>query len=128
MKNSLLSLAKADLATASLILENPKNEGLFGMVCFHAQQTVEKALKYYIEFSGEDYPFIHNLETLLEISEKYNSDLVHFAEQVKILTGYYSDPRYDFLAPINQSKEEAQEAYNMAEEIYNFIYRLISNK
>ena len=63
----LLNLAQGDLA-AMLVLKNAKEVGV-GAFGFHAQQTVEKALKAWLSILGISYPFTHSLDTLLGMLE-----------------------------------------------------------
>jgi HEPN domain-containing protein len=39
----------------------------YDAVCFHAQQTAEKYLKAFLQESGKDIPYIHNLVELVSL-------------------------------------------------------------
>jgi HEPN domain-containing protein len=53
-----LELAEIDLKAARVLL---KEAGLTGVVCFHAQQSVEKFLKALVESKGLNPPKSHDL-------------------------------------------------------------------
>ena len=42
---------------------------LFGLVCYHAQQAAEKALKATLVARGLPFPYVHNLITLCKSAE-----------------------------------------------------------
>lgn len=110
----------ADLATASLILENPQ-ENLFGIACFHVHQAVEKHLKGYLLYNGEQPPLIHDLKILLDSCTKYNERFSQFGDICKELNPYYIETRYEPGAPEDFSREEAKEIYQKAERVIEFI-------
>ncbi len=68
-----LQKAKNDLIAAEKILEMA--EGPTDIVCFHAQQTVEKALKSLLTFHKLSFPKIHHLVRLLDLALPYCSEL-----------------------------------------------------
>ena len=53
-----LALAKSTPAGGDVLPES---------LCFHAQQSVEKAIKAVLVFSGVPFPRTHNIGTLLEL-------------------------------------------------------------
>jgi HEPN domain-containing protein len=57
-------LRKADSDLAALELALQAGQAL-DTACFHAQQAVEKVLKAFVIASNVDFPFIHNLASLL---------------------------------------------------------------
>ena len=59
-----LDNARADLALARIPL--PEG-GLYEHLCFHAQQAAEKALKAVLCANGVEYPFIHNVQLLIDL-------------------------------------------------------------
>ena len=70
-----------------------------GAVGFHCQQSVEKFLKAFLLFHEVDIPKTHNIEYLLEIAKKFNTEfgLIDPGN----LTDYGVEVRYpgDFLEP-----------------------------
>ncbi len=65
-----LRYAKKDLELASI--EMPP-EGVLELLCFHAQQAVEKALKAVLVSRGEAPPRTHDIAILLEQIEAFTS-------------------------------------------------------
>ena len=61
-----LTHARSDLKLAKIGLNK---DVLPEQICFHAQQTVEKALKAVLLFYKIDFPFTHDLEELLDTFE-----------------------------------------------------------
>lgn len=125
--NSLIQSAKTDLAAASLMLDNPKNEGLYGVACFHCQQAVEKSLKGFIRHSGSRYPLTHNLRELLKIAVKFNNILSKYdTSYLDELSALYLTTRYDDVSFINSTKEDAEIAYKTAEDIFSCIVSFVT--
>jgi HEPN domain-containing protein len=58
----LLRLAERDYRSFSILADHP--DGDAGAACFHAQQSVEKALKAVLTLHQVDFPRTHNLEAL----------------------------------------------------------------
>src|SRR5271157_5295346 len=65
--------ADSDLQYARVGLESSKI-GLYHLVAYHSQQSVEKYLKAYLVFNSIDFPYTHNITSLLELIP--NNDLV----------------------------------------------------
>jgi HEPN domain-containing protein len=59
-----LRKADSDVTTASLCIER---EQALDTACFHAQQAAEKCLKAYLTAYAVEFPFVHNLEKLIEL-------------------------------------------------------------
>ncbi len=84
--------AESDLVLANLALE--REEVLTEMVCFHAQQAAEKALKGLLLARGQRFPRVHDLEQLLEIAREGRIDLPEWADELLELTPYAAETRY----------------------------------
>jgi len=65
----------------------------FRLVAYHAQQCVDKALKAFLVFHRDDFPFTHNISTLLERCEKY-AEWISRLERADELTSYAISARY----------------------------------
>ena len=73
LAHQLLSSAEKDLkAIKNMTDPNAFADEVFG---FHAQQTVEKSLKAWIALLGEEYPFVHDLDLLLNRVQKLGCDI-----------------------------------------------------
>lgn len=124
-----LQYASDDLQSAEVLLR----EGIYNMVCSHSQQTVEKLLKSFIATHNKGIPRIHNLVRLNEICENLHGSKLNLDHEGLIfLNDVYIESRYpaDFgILPSGQpEKEEAEKAYNYANEITEILGPLIRNK
>ena len=73
LARELLSSADKDLRAIKHMADpNIFADEVFG---FHAQQAVEKTLKAWIALLGQEYPFIHDLDVLLNRLENQGSDV-----------------------------------------------------
>src|SRR5208283_4266037 len=73
LARELLSSANKDLKAIKHMADpNVFADEVFG---FHAQQAVEKTLKAWIALLGQEYPFIHDLDVLLNRLENQGSDV-----------------------------------------------------
>ena len=87
-----LAHAQSDLKLSQLGKDNP--EILHEQICFHSQQSVEKALKAVLLFSKIDFPLTHDLEELSYILEGAGIHLPQDILDVGILTPYAVEARY----------------------------------
>lgn len=118
--SNLLVRAEADIKIAKLLISpdgNPTNdEMLTDQAAYHAQQAIEKALKYQTEMMGVDYTKTHNLTGLIATLEKQgfsvSDDLKGKAFEISDweASGRYKD---DFLVV----KSEIEHAIDMFEEL-----------
>jgi HEPN domain-containing protein len=93
MAKRWLAFAREDLRMAELAL----GEGLFGQVCFHAQQCAEKAVKGWM--AGQDYsiPRTHRMADLLTLLPP---DLMRgMSDALRLLDRFYIPTRYPDALP-----------------------------
>ncbi len=115
-------LAKAQndlLAAKTLLHEKPS---ITDVICFHAQQCVEKSLKGYLTQVGHHVEKTHHLPVLLTYCVQYDSELERFQAIAKRLTRYAVISRY----PDDWSEiliEEASDAVKDAETLMNHIIK-----
>lgn len=64
------------------------------IVCYHAQQAGEKALKAVLAYYGQEIPRTHDLFRLLELCAEHFPDLMDCATAAKRLTDYAVITRY----------------------------------
>jgi HEPN domain-containing protein len=124
-----LRFAFDDLRSAEILLA----AGIFNMVCFHAQQCVEKALKALLAALRQPLLRSHNLIRLRQMAEEalgYSVDID--AEALRFLNDVYLDSRYPQelgLLPEGQpDAAEAQKAFTEAQRIYSELKALIDPK
>jgi HEPN domain-containing protein len=91
----LLSMAVKDhTALAGMLDAKNFSEEVFG---FHAQQTVEKALKAWIASLGSTYPKSHDVSVLIKILKDAGQDLSQFPdlEDYSVFAVQYRYEAYD---------------------------------
>lgn len=82
----------SDLINARMCLEAKR---ALDTACFHAQQAAEKYLKAYMSFNGIEFPFIHNLEKLVEICAAHDPEFSAIKDSAQSLTPFAVEARYD---------------------------------
>ena len=95
-------------------------DSLFNIVCFHAQQCVEKYLKGFLSFHDIEVRRTHDLVELLVECSKIDLSFLKWKDFCESLTDYAFEPRY----PDNFKKyslEEASEAISFASFIRGFV-------
>lgn len=91
----MLEMAKQDhQALAHMLDASSFSEEIFG---FHAQQSIEKALKAWIARRGLEYPKSHDISALLKILQDHGEDLSEFSslEDYTIFAVQYRYEAYD---------------------------------
>lgn len=114
----------ADLATAYIVIHNPL-ENVFGNVCFHCQQAVEKYLKGLLLRKGIQPEKIHDLLVLLRKSLPLYPSLRRYERICDELNDYYIETRYVPGVPEDYSLEEAKKAYRQAEKVVNSVKKIL---
>lgn len=116
-------IMKADndlkIAKDELGVENPVTD----MVCFHAQQCVEKHLKAFLIFNGREIPRTHDIAHLIALCAELDPEFENLNRvEVVALTDYVVEVRYpeDFYFP---DIEEAMKTVKIAEEVKSFVLR-----
>jgi HEPN domain-containing protein len=111
-----LRKAESDLTNAGMCLDAGQ---ALDTACFHAQQAAEKYIKAYLTAHEIDFPFIHNLEKLIEICAQRDPSFLSLKTTSQELTPYAVELRYDdeFWPAI----ETARQALDAAIEIKRFV-------
>ena len=108
--------AEHDLMSAQRLLEIEPM--ILDTACFHCQQAVEKYLKAFLIFSGEDVEKTHSVTFLLKQCSKYDPE---FAEIDPIdINSYAVRGRYPD-ANLMPSKEEAEGYYRLALQVKSLV-------
>jgi HEPN domain-containing protein len=118
-----LKKSKNDLEAAQLLL---RENGPTDTICFHCQQSVEKALKSILALRGEQIPKTHDLEEIQEIilkAEQIDS-LAKF--DLEELTDYGVDVRYDF--EFEPSGNDSKDALKLATQVFDVASQIIHGK
>jgi HEPN domain-containing protein len=108
--------ANSDLTNAGLCLDTDQ---ALDTACFHAQQAAEKCIKAYLTAHEIDFPFIHNLEKLIELCAQRDPAFLDLKVMSQELTPYAVELRYDdeFWPAI----ETARQAFDAALTVKNFV-------
>ena len=84
---------EADYVTVQQLLSTA-NPLLHNIICFHAQQCIEKYLKAWLQEANMPVPRTHNLEALLALIVPTLPDWSDWQPDIKIITKYAVEPRY----------------------------------
>jgi HEPN domain-containing protein len=93
LAEQLLRRADEDAAGARAML--PIDEVADVLVCFHAQQAVEKALKAVLAAHGVEFAHRHDLRVLIGQCENAGVRLPEDLAEVDLLSPYAAELRYD---------------------------------
>ena len=118
------SLAEQDLSIAknSAITMHPIP---VERICNLCQQSVEKALKGYLFLNDVEFPKIHDLRILLTMCVNLNPDFANFRKQMIYLNNFGVLPKYPNELQITE--DDAKNAIRFAEEIKEFVVKIIQN-
>jgi HEPN domain-containing protein len=112
-------------ARSDLTLARAKPEGVYlEDLCFHAQQSAEKAIKALLIWHGIKFPYVHDLAALLTLLEKATSDLPDSIRQAERLTQFAVEMRYPGAAPPVREREYEQ-ALKLADEVLNWAEKML---
>ena len=73
------------------------------IIAFHCQQAVEKYLKGTLTVFGEEPPYIHDLDRLCKLAEKYRPSFVSIASLCAIINYFSTQPRYDLGVSLSEA-------------------------
>jgi HEPN domain-containing protein len=111
-----------DMEMAKLAMEYKPE--LRDLICFHCQQSVEKALKAYLVYLDIPFRKTHSLTYLLDLLVEHENISDEMYSDLEKLESYAVEIRY----PDNlyePSEEEAKEALKIASKIVNFVINKI---
>jgi HEPN domain-containing protein len=110
-----IRFARADLHMA----RGPAGEDdLYELLCFHAQQAAEKALKAILVRRGVEFPFTHDLGVIVALLPSDLSPPEWLAEAVQ-LTIFAAATRYPLLG-MNVTEEHHARALHIAERVVSW--------
>jgi HEPN domain-containing protein len=115
-------LAERDMAVADHLASNmvpiPTE-----IIAFHCQQAAEKYLKGALVILGEEPPYIHDLDRLCKMAEKYRPSFVNIASLCTIINYFSSQPRYD--RGVELSEEDMRLVLSHTKAIRDFLQKEI---
>jgi HEPN domain-containing protein/predicted nucleotidyltransferase len=105
--------AEADYITVQqlLLAEDPL---LHNIICFHAQQCIEKYLKAWLQEANMPVLRTHNLEELLDLIVATLPEWQHWQPDFKIIMVYAVDPRYP---GDSRTADDTQHAMHIYDEV-----------
>lgn len=117
-----LKFARDDIRSAEVLVR----EGIFNMLCSHAQQAVEKSLKSLLRHHQNRIPYIHILEELCELCIKIEPSFTTYPGYCKELDVFYQPTRYPealagSLAEGLPDQQQAEATLEKARTIFGFV-------
>jgi len=114
--------AKEDLISAKILFDAKR----YYLVCFLAQQIVEKALKSVIYFNKEDLVLGHSVRKLVVWASKFDKRFDDLINKISILDSYYIPTRYPNGLPEGIpadifNRNAAETAFKLAESTVQII-------
>ncbi|GHU73011.1 hypothetical protein FACS189450_11940 [Spirochaetia bacterium] len=94
--------------------------------CYHCQQSAEKALKGYLQFTGIEPPKIHNLLVLCHSCIGKDKDFSAIMEPCAYLNKYSNLSRYPNELETDEAATKA--AIEKAKQVYDFCFSKITVK
>ncbi len=101
----LLRLAERDYETFTILRSHPNAK--LEPTCFHAQQSVEKALKAVLTAHEIHFRYTHDLEALFQLLTNAETSPPCTIEQLRRLTPFAVEFRYDDVAIPLITRDEA---------------------
>lgn len=105
LAEQLLGLATDDEAALRAMVVVPAVTD--AIVGFHAQQTVEKALKSVLAARGVEFPFTHDLRALMDLCDSAGFPVPPALAEARRLTPYAVAQRYGTSDPGDVTRAEA---------------------
>lgn len=97
----------------------------YRLIAYHAQQCAEKYLKAFLVYQRQDFPYTHNISTLMELCREH-ADWADTLEPAEALTAYAITTRYPG-EDEQVSRTEAQQALELAKMVKNTLQKLIQS-
>lgn len=116
--NEWLKFALDDLKVAKIILNS--EDQIVGAICYHSQQSAEKALKAYLVYNQIKPSRTHDLSNLLKQCSKFDIEFEDLKMDVFEINPYAHETRYpDSFITLDLSV--AEDAIKRAEKIFDFV-------
>jgi HEPN domain-containing protein/GNAT superfamily N-acetyltransferase len=117
-----LQIAFDDYDSALYLFQRPHRRP-YEIICYHCQQSAEKALKAFLCANGVEVPRTHETGYLCQLCINIDDSFSSFLESCEELAIYATETRY----PIRIEIDEATVKRNLKQafEIYNFVSSII---
>ena len=120
--NEWIKYSKNDLSVAQYLYYNMHPRQL-EIICYHSQQSAEKALKAFLVLNDITPPKIHDLNRLCEMCNDLDGTFSQITQNCSALNLYSNLPRYPFEIEILDS--DAESAIYKADEVQKFVENLV---
>ena len=119
-----LARARSSLALANVA---KPEETAWEDLCFQAQQAAEKAIKAALQHNGIVFPYVHDLQVLLDLLETKDVRVPEAVKLAAVLSRYAFQTRYpgDYV-PVTQ--EDYREATKQARTVLEWSERMIEGE
>lgn len=114
--------SERDIKSAKILKEHDCGNDV---VAFHCQQAIEKILKAYLIVKSEGVVSGHSLLYLCKLAQGHDVNFKKYLKDCGFVNQYYIETRYPVDSPLVVSDYEADECINIAEEIYEYVIRII---
>lgn len=115
--NEWINVANLDLESAKFLMN--MNSIPFQIVCYHCQQAIEKYLKAYLAFNGNEILKTHDLLMLNKKCEEYDNSFKTIYKDCLETSDYAVHTRYPFYEDLTEG--DALLAIKSAEKVKEFI-------
>ena len=119
-----LQISYEDYDTAKFLFDNKKPKPL-EIICYHCQQSAEKALKGFLCANEIDPPKTHDVGHLCVLCAKYDKEFKKLAEKCEDIATYSAKTRYPNRVEIEEY--DAKSALQIALEIHNYVIKRLKN-
>jgi HEPN domain-containing protein len=117
-----LDYADEDFRLASHGL-NMKSSCPYRLIAYHAQQCAEKCIKAYLVYNSIDFPYTHNIKTLLKLCAK-GADWAVALKDAEELTPYAITARYPG-EDEEVTRQEAEQAIETTSRVRQTIRKVL---
>ncbi|HHW59088.1 MAG: HEPN domain-containing protein [Bacteroidales bacterium] len=118
--------AENDLKVVKYLIEG--KDPITDVICFHAQQCVEKYLKAFLVYNNKSFHKTHNIAEILRLCIEIDTEFEELAKiDVHELTVYATELRYPefFYIP---SIDEAKKCLELALKVQEFVVKKLNIK
>ena len=117
-----------DRARSNLIRARHHQEGIYlEDLCFDAQQAAEKALKGLLLAVADDFPYTHDIRTLLTILKREGFSVPESVAAASELTDFAVESRYPgVVEPVEW--EEYERALNLADTVVQWVEQRLEGR
>jgi len=115
--------AQHDLAGARKSAADP--DPYYDIAVYHCQQAAEKAVKGFLVFHDQAFEKTHDIRETVTLAIPFDQRFEDWMRIAKELTPYAYKFRYPDSVMIGPTKEEYEEAFSDATDLYNFVLSLV---